>query len=78
MFSQWTMDMIFILNKSEIATGTLSAMNFSEITVNNILLAIFKTSNKLLKTPDGIPGYFLKHVAPSINDVLCYLFNLSC
>jgi len=73
--SVFTTDNECDLHLEQLATS--SAMNFSEITVNDILLAIFKMSNKLSRTPNGIPAYFLKRIAPSIIDVLCYLFNLS-
>ena len=48
-----------------------------EITAQDISAALTKTSCKVSQTLDGIPVYFLKHVAPSITVVLCYLFNLS-
>jgi len=52
-------------------------MNDIEITVGDVAKSILLQSNKILRTPDDIPAYFLKKVGPYILNILIYLFNLS-
>ena len=48
-----------------------------EITTAGILSATVKLSNKVSRTPDNIPTYFLKFVTYPLLPILTYLFNLS-
>ena len=45
------------------------------ITTTDILDAISKTKDKLTRTPEGIPPYFIKRIVHSIIQPLVYLFN---
>ena len=52
-------------------------MSNFDIFASDILSALAKLSNKVSRTPDGIPALFLKRIGPCILDALWYLFNLS-
>ena len=47
------------------------------ITREDIMMSVCNLADKLSNTPDGIPSYFLKRVAPAIIDFLTHLFNVS-
>lgn len=48
-----------------------------DITLTDVIKAFRCLNDKLSRTPDGIPAYFLKRVAPSLYFVLLHLFRLS-
>jgi len=54
-----------------------TVMNDIGIITEDAAKSISLQSNKISRTPDNIPAYFLKKVRPYILDILTYLFNLS-
>ena len=54
-----------------------TTMEDFEISAQDILLAISKMKGKINRTPDGIPSFFIKHVALQLLTPLLIIFN-SC
>ena len=52
-------------------------MNDIDVTISDTAKSVRLVPDKLSRTPDGIPAYFLKRVAPSMLVVLTHLFNLT-
>ena len=52
-------------------------MNNIKVTTNDITTALADMSNKISRTPDEIPAFFFKRIAPWIIDVLRHLYQLS-
>ena len=48
-----------------------------KITPNDILIACKEMKNKLSRTPEGIPSFFIKKTIGSLLIPLCYIFNSS-
>ena len=48
-----------------------------DISTDDVSRAIHRVPDKVSRTPDGIPAYFLKRVSGPLLDVICFLFKLS-
>ena len=48
-----------------------------DISTEDISRAIHRVPDKVSRTPDGIPAYFLKRVSGPLLDVICFLFKFS-
>ena len=54
---------------------SFSQMNHFQITNAEIIQAIHKLKDKVTRTPEGVPSYFVKRVVPSILLPLAIIFN---
>ena len=56
---------------------TLTKMDDFLITEKDIISAVLRMKDKISRTPEGIPMYFIKRVIKSIVKPLCFIFNSS-